>query len=353
MASEYIMCADQRFAGRAAAEIAAASGDERISCRYLTHSSYLISATASLDALLQRMTENRPVFVYALFPVLFHSTYSGTAELALEIAKTIGKGMSFRIEVVRESSAADGSAKTLEVELGTAIEGMGYAADLKSPKEVRVVIMVGSRVTVAGGAAGTLIDTIADYSRWGQKHTGLLNRAEMKIIEAFGLFGIDVPIGTRCIDIGAAPGGWTKFLAEKGASVFAIDAADMDYQMLGNECVVIKHGEQIRDGARIVHLKMGFDEAIKMLSGQRFGFAAIDMNVSPMESANAALMISALMEPDAPLLVTLKLCKPSDIDKMGSVADMLKGAYEGFVFRKLPHNRQEITMLAHRKLNIS
>ena len=351
MASEYIMCADQRFLGRAAAEIATASGDERIQCRYLTHSAYLISAAAAPDALLRRVTDTRPVFVYALFPVLFHTKYSSTAELAIEIAKTIEKGRSFRIEVVRESSAAEGSAKTLEVELGTAIEGMGYAADLKSPKEVRVVVIIGSRVIAAGGSADTLIDTTADYSRWGQRHTGLLNRAEMKIIEAFGLLGIDVPIGTQCIDIGAAPGGWTRFLAKKGASVFAIDAAEMDYQMLENECTVVNHNEPISGDARIVHLKMGFEEAIGMLSGKRFGFAAIDMNISPMESAAAASRISALMEPGAPLLMTLKLCRPSDVGKMESIEDSLKGAYEGFIFRKLPHNRQEITMLAHRKSN--
>lgn len=349
MASEYIMCADQRFLGKAAAEIAAASGDRRIPCRYLTHSAYLISAAAAPETLLQRIADARPVFVYALFPVLFHATYKGTAELALEIAKTTRKERSFRIEVVRESSAAEGSAKTLEVELGTAIEGMGYVADLKSPKEVRIVIIVGSRVTVAGGYAGLLIDTTADYSRWGQRQTGLLNRAEIKIIEAFSLLGIEMPIGTRCIDIGAAPGGWTKFLAEKGASVFAIDAADMNYAMLGNECVVVGHGETARTGAKITHLKMGFDEAVEVLSGQRFGFAAIDMNVSPMESAGVASRISALMEPGAPLLMTLKLCKPSDVDRTGSVSDLLKDAYEGFMFRKLPHNRQEITMLAYRK----
>jgi 23S rRNA (cytidine2498-2'-O)-methyltransferase len=229
---------------------------------------------------------------------------------------------------------------------------MGHIADLKNPKQIMVVIIVGSRVTVSGGITESLIDITADYSRWGQRHIDILNRAEMKIIEAFALMKINIPIGIKSIDIGAAPGGWTKFLVEKGSNVFAIDAADMDYAMLGEECTVVKHGGQLQKGPRIIHLKMGFDDAIKMLSEERFGFAGIDMNVSPMESAESAARISGLMEPGAPLLMTLKLCKPSDIDGIDNVVKRLNESYEGFIFRKLPHNRQEITMVAHRKAGI-
>lgn len=343
---DYILCADSRFIGRALAELAALSGGERVKSRYLTHSAYLVSSPAAPEVLLGRLKESDPTYIYTLMPVIAQDKFTDIEGLAKLVAGTLDRNATFRIEVIREDTESDSSAKTIEVETGTAVELEGYRANLLSPEDIRVLIMVGSRMTLAGGRANMLLDDVADYSRWGQKHTNIVNRAEMKIIEAFRHFHLEVSINTRCIDIGAAPGGWTRFLVGKGAKVVAVDAADLNYEAVGAEFEVVPPGGTVA-GTGQVHLKMGFDKALPMLSG-RFGFASIDMNVTPMESADAALKLAPFIEAGAPLLLTVKLQRMSDADKTADLVESLKGQYGKFRFKKLPHNRQEITMVAYR-----
>jgi 23S rRNA (cytidine2498-2'-O)-methyltransferase len=54
------------------------------------------------------------------------------------------------------------------------------------------------------------------------------SRAYLKLWEACVRFGSWPAAGERCLDLGAAPGGWTWALAQLGASVIAVDKAGLD-----------------------------------------------------------------------------------------------------------------------------
>jgi len=54
------------------------------------------------------------------------------------------------------------------------------------------------------------------------------NRAYLKLWEALVRLGRRPVAGERCLDLGAAPGGWTWALARLGACVIAIDKAPLD-----------------------------------------------------------------------------------------------------------------------------
>ena len=54
------------------------------------------------------------------------------------------------------------------------------------------------------------------------------SRAYRKVWEALAVLGRHPQPGERCVDLGAAPGGWTWALARLGADVVAVDKADMD-----------------------------------------------------------------------------------------------------------------------------
>ena len=53
------------------------------------------------------------------------------------------------------------------------------------------------------------------------------NRAYLKLWEALTVIGRRPKPGERCLDLGAAPGGWTWALAELGARVVAVDRAPL------------------------------------------------------------------------------------------------------------------------------
>jgi len=72
-----------------------------------------------------------------------------------------------------------------------------------------------------------------------EDHEGPPSRAYRKLWEALLLAGAMPGPGDRCLDAGAAPGGWTWALAGLGASVLAIDRAELDPRvaaMPGVEC---------------------------------------------------------------------------------------------------------------------
>lgn len=61
-----------------------------------------------------------------------------------------------------------------------------------------------------------------------EDHTGPPSRAYLKLWEACTRLGIWPRPGETCLDLGAAPGGWTWAIARLGASVAAVDKAALD-----------------------------------------------------------------------------------------------------------------------------
>ncbi len=60
------------------------------------------------------------------------------------------------------------------------------------------------------------------------REEGQLSRSEFKLLEAFEVFDISVPEKGLALDLGAAPGGWTRILRTKGLRVVAVDPAKLD-----------------------------------------------------------------------------------------------------------------------------
>ncbi len=66
------------------------------------------------------------------------------------------------------------------------------------------------------------------------------SRAYLKLWEALTRLGRYPGPGDRCLDLGAAPGGWTWVLAKLGAQVAAVDKAAMDPGVAGMRGVTVR-----------------------------------------------------------------------------------------------------------------
>lgn len=65
-----------------------------------------------------------------------------------------------------------------------------------------------------------------------QDHVNPPSRAYLKLCEALLLYGTLPQRGERCLDLGAAPGGWTYVLDSLGCSITAIDRAPLDARLM-------------------------------------------------------------------------------------------------------------------------
>ena len=80
-------------------------------------------------------------------------------------------------------------------------------------------------------------DNLSDWSGGAirfMKEEDQISRAKFKLLEAEQRFGIDFSVARTALDIGAAPGGWTSLLLERGLRVTAIDPASMSPRLQGN-----------------------------------------------------------------------------------------------------------------------
>jgi 23S rRNA (cytidine2498-2'-O)-methyltransferase len=64
--------------------------------------------------------------------------------------------------------------------------------------------------------------------RFVEDRAGPPSRAYLKLWEALTLAGEMPKPGSRCVDLGASPGGWSWVLAKLGAQVLAVDKAPLD-----------------------------------------------------------------------------------------------------------------------------
>jgi 23S rRNA (cytidine2498-2'-O)-methyltransferase len=303
----------------------------------------------------------------------------GRIEGAIEEVLRKKGGRSFRIEVRNIESRIGESAKSIEVRLGTSLEKRGFRADVKGGDVVVYVVLVNDDVLVGHADARSGRSLPIDLLRQENAETGsAINRAEFKLREAIDFFGIDLDKVRTCLDIGAAPGGWTHYLSQRGVRVVARDTALLDYAKLaeGKRVLVLVDGPDVSkirgqtkplahgcditvadiDGPSagfgdydIVHLRAAMpQEKLMRVLGKfgKFDMLVIDANTQPVDSAKIADEMACLMKKGSPLVMTVKLVNPSFRRHVRSVREGLPRSYDSVRIKKLIHNRMELTAYA-------
>jgi 23S rRNA (cytidine2498-2'-O)-methyltransferase len=157
------------------------------------------------------------------------------------------------------------------------------------------------------------------------------SRAAAKLLEAFAWLDRGPEPGELCVDLGAAPGGWTWVVAERRANVLAIDPGALAPPLRGRKGVY--------------HLKA---DAFRYEPEEPVDWLFCDMAFRPLEVA--ALLARWCRRGWARLLVAnLKLPMNKKAEMLFRVVDILKnGGWEDIRARQLYHDRDEVTVAAVR-----
>ncbi|MEU5154359.1 SAM-dependent methyltransferase [Glycomyces sp. NPDC021274] len=162
-----------------------------------------------------------------------------------------------------------------------------------------------------------------------------VSRAEFKLEELFKAHPIDEgvePKGTA-LDYGAAPGGWTRILAERGYRTTAVDPGDLDPRVLKLPGVV---HERTTAGNFLRETK------------QRFDLLVNDMKMSPDRSSRLMVDSARLLNPFGVAVTTLKTGNHRVLEQIDESFAILGAAYDIEFARQLRHNRNEITVVVRR-----
>lgn len=153
-----------------------------------------------------------------------------------------------------------------------------------------------------------------------------LNRAEMKLREAIQEFRIGLKTNWRVLDIGAAPGGWTKVLAGKVKEVVAVDKGELD--------------ESVSSMPNVRHIRKRIEDAEELGA---FDMIVNDMNLEPKISAEIMCKLSENMKPDGIGIMTIKFVTSNRSKHVKEAIEILSKCFNNIETQRLLHNRFETT----------
>lgn len=162
-----------------------------------------------------------------------------------------------------------------------------------------------------------------------QKEEGQISRAKFKLLEAEKVFGINFASFRHALDIGAAPGGWTSFLLERGLEVTAVDPAKLHPAVLASP--------------RLTHVKKNASD-VKFRDSQ-FDLLVCDMSWSPKLTARLVSELLYCLAPGGTAVVTVKLLTKKPMALIQEVIGTFQDArLQVQRAKQLFHNRDEITL---------
>jgi len=200
--------------------------------------------------------------------------------------------------------------------------------DRKAPD---LVISVSLTSTAAFAGASETRSNLSTWPGGMARYSGgddALSRAKKKLMEAVDVFELDLESGAgrHAIDLGAAPGGWTQYLLEKGFSVVAVDPAELDARLASD---------------RLMHFR-GTAERFFGRSGESADLLASDMRMDARDAARMLVSAARMLKAGGSVITTLKLPERGFVPVLDAALEILSQRYVVRA-RHLFHNRSEVT----------
>jgi 23S rRNA (cytidine2498-2'-O)-methyltransferase len=290
-----------------------------------------------------------PIFVRHVAPIDFTipmtSTHADLATLAEKATETLGPRMAgggpFSVQSRIVGAALPYKSFDLNVAISERVATVtGISIEVRRPSQIISLLM-------HDGKAHMGLSTPTDnLSRWsGGQHRlaredEQLSRAEFKLLEALDSFDLKLPTAGRVLDLGAAPGGWTRISSKQGQRVVAVDPARLH--------------PSLDSDPSIEHHAVTAERYVGSATGP-FDAILNDIRQEPHESAALMQRCAALLNHDGFALVTLKLRHAKRLPALESTLRALEQSYGWQRARQLFHNRSEVTIALrkpqHRELS--
>lgn len=302
--------------------------------------SFLMSLDVEPEELNARIARQEPVFLRHLQTVERVIPLHGNADDMDALGQTVrniqaivdGRDVAVHIRRTADTMYPYSAADTKALIDALLLE-MGAEPEMQQP-ELILALFAGKEELLLGW--GTPEEQLSDWPGGAvrfQREEGQISRAKFKLLEAERTFGLSYSDFRQALDIGAAPGGWTSLLLERGLKVTAIDPAAMHASLEGHPA--------------LVHLKMNAADA-KLKQGA-FDLLVCDMSWSPMQMCKLVLELREALVAGGTAIITVKLMHRKPLQTIRDVIERLESGFQVRRAKQLFHNRDEITLLLERK----
>ncbi|WP_044281557.1 23S rRNA (cytidine(2498)-2'-O)-methyltransferase RlmM [Myxococcus stipitatus] len=297
------------------------------------------------DALVE--SEQRPATVPAFARAAYQvvaSLPSGPPDAQAEaVARALGTLSSNRPWVVQaftpdspRGNTLAASAEALEAAVRARLPSERLLDDAGRARESRALLVslcvAPDGVTVLGLVSASEAISLAPGGRRRMRREGESpSRAAMKLEEALDGLPFEPGRGDVCVDLGAAPGGWTQRLVARGAKVVAVDPAKLMPELAA-------HG-------RVKHVQ---ESAFAYTPEEPVDWLFCDMAWRPLEVAQL-LAKWGRRGWASHLVANIKLPMKDKNSVLLRVRHTLveDGGWKQLTLRQLYHDRDEVTVTAH------
>ncbi|MFB6363262.1 SAM-dependent methyltransferase [Paenibacillus elgii] len=285
-----------------------------------------------------RILAQEPVFLRHMLPVDVKQSWDGTFEHAIHHIHEIlvARGASLKqMNVVVQARKAEGEALA-SLSLPTvrsSVEEMLAAVFEANPVSRDADYILSLYFTEANLYFGLSRpqDNLSDWSGGAirfRKEEGQVSRAKFKLLEAEQAFGLDLSQYRAALDIGAAPGGWTSLLLERGLRVTAVDPAKLDASLL-------RHPQ-------LTYFPKKADEV--SFAANTFDLLVCDMSWSHRQMAKLVRGLLGALQQGGTAVITVKLMHKKAFQTLREVVSDLAPELELQQAKQLFHNREELTL---------
>lgn len=287
----------------------------------------------------ERWRKQPPIFAHHICPAQVMVPFTTVAALSeVVVNELVGYVDATQPFSVQTRVLGDGPVKPFEVNQQVADM---VAAATSAPLNIRQPEQILS-IVIAGGMAYLGVSWVEhNLSNWAggmhrfARREGQISRAEFKLLEALDVFKITLPDRGRALDLGAAPGGWTAILRQKGFTVVAVDPAELH--------------PSLKKDPGVQHRRLTAETYLDKLSPQHSAlspFAVIvnDMRQDARDSARLMVAFRPYLANEGLALMSFKLPEQKPLGIVEQGLAILRERYVIAGARQLFHNRQEITV---------
>ena len=315
--------------------------DKNIKEKNLSPNISLVETDFDSKEFIDKLIKSSPIFLRHIMPVSYQSIISGDKQTdckdILDKAMTLcdiesGQFFSVQCRIINGRGNIEYASKDIEVFVGTHFESCGAVPKFSDYEIISfdidiISILIDSPAYYIGfSKASENLNSHSDEYRIFSRSGKSISRAENKLKEAICKFNLTISGNGRALDMGAAPGGWTKVLADYGYSVSAVDPA-------------ILH-ESLQSHPNIRHYK---DRVENILFDDKFEIITSDMNIDPQITAKIMCGLAENLVESGTAIITLKL-PFSDVERgIRESVEILSEKYEVLSIKNLSHNRREVT----------
>lgn len=302
---------------------------------------WLIETDVDFWVAAERWVQSPPIFIRHVHPVQLQcpvsSDESDLAELVTAVTNlvpVIDPSASFSVQA-RLLGSFPYRKYLVNTTLSDYIEAETSALlDTKQPEQILSVTLTADTAYIGISLAPYNLSNWAGGVHRFAKEPAQISRAEFKLLEALEVFGIVLPANGLALDLGAAPGGWTRILRQKEQWVTAVDPAFLH--------------PSLRADKGVRHKRFTAEEYLDDDPDQ-FDLIVNDMRMDARDSARLMAAYAYCLYQHGDAIMTFKLPEKQRQNVLDHAFTILQTKYTIVGVRNLYHNRSEITL--HLKKN--